>query len=363
MGTVLRRVVVPSLATVALVGALAGCGSSSDGGSGNGSTGLSGKVAAGGSSAQEKAQGAWRAGFGADNPDVTISYDPVGSGTGRENFISGAFAFAGSDSAMTDDEITQATQTCGGDPVEFPVFISPIDVVFNLSGISKLNLDADTIAKIFKGQITTWNDPAIAAQNDGVDLPNTKITPIHRSDSSGTTDNFTDYLNKAAPKVWTDEHSSDWPTAKGESAEGTTGVVGDAQNGDGTIAYADDSGVQGTNLGIVQLKVGSSYVAPSADGAAAGLTASQPMSGTPSSIIAYNINRTTTDPSTYPLFMASYEIACQKYDDQSTADIVKGFLTYMISEDGQKAAAANAFSAPLPSDIAAKELDIVNQIS
>jgi phosphate transport system substrate-binding protein len=264
---------------------------------------------------------------------------------------------------MSDDELSQAAETCGGDPIEFPVFISPIDVVFNLPGIDQLQLDAETIAKIFQGQITSWDDPAIASQNPDVDLPSTKITPIHRSESSGTTDNFTDYLAQAAPQVWTDEHSSDWPTTKGESAEGTSGVVGAAQDGKGTIAYADDSGVQGTELGIVSIKVGDSYVAPSAEGAAAGLSASKPVPGTPSSVIAYQIDRTTTDASVYPVFMASYEIACQKYDDQSTADIVKGFLTYMISGNGQKAAAANAFSAPLPAEIASKELAIVDQIS
>ena len=372
--TSLRRALGPGVAAIALAASLAACGSSSDTNSasgdsstsaatGAGASGLSGKVAAGGSSAQEKAQEAWRAGFGQANPDVTISYDPVGSGDGRANFISGAYAFAGSDSPMTDDEIKQATKTCGAAPIAFPVFISPIDVVFNLKGVKSLNLDAPTIAKIFSGQITKWNDPAITSQNKGVSLPATAISPVHRSDSSGTTDNFTDYLYAAGKGAWKTPHSSDWPTTKGETGEGTSGVVGAVQGGQGTIGYADDSGVKGTNLGVVKIKVGNTYVAPSAAGAAAGLAASKLTPGTPPTVMAYTINRTSTDPKTYPLFMASNEIACPTYKDKTTAQIVKGFLTYMISAQGQKAAAANAYSAPLPADIASKEAALVAKIS
>jgi phosphate transport system substrate-binding protein len=356
-----RGAAVATLA-LAMAGSLAACGNDDSTGSGNGSTGLSGTVAGGGSSAQETAQEAWRAGFGQDNPDVKLSYDAVGSGTGRENFISGSYKYAGTDSALTSDEISAAAKTCGGDPVQVPVFISPVDVTFNLSGVDSLNLDAATIGSIFSGDITQWNDPAIAQQNPDANLPSTKISPVHRSDSSGTTDNFTDYLYQASNGTWKTEHSSDWPTTQGESAEGTSGVIGAIQGGDGTIGYADDSAVQGTDLGVVSLKVGSEYVAPSAEGASAALAASELASGTPATVMQYDINRTTTDPSTYPLFLASYEIACQSYDDQATADIVKGFLSYMISEGGQKAAAANAFSAVLPADIASKAQTIVDKI-
>jgi len=323
---------------------------------------LSGKLAAGGSSAQQVAQQVWRAGFGQQNPNVTITYDPVGSGTGQTNFTSGAYKFAGSDAAMDAPTTAKAKSQCGGDPVEFPVYISPIDVAFNLKGVKSLNLDADTVANIFAGKITKWNDPAIAKLNSGVSLPSTAIAPVHRSDSSGTTFNFTDYLSHAAPKSWKTPASTDWPTTKGESAEGTSGVVGAAEGGNGTIAYIDDSGVHGTKLSVAKIKVGSSYVAPSAAGAAADLAVSKQITGTPSSIMTYNLNRTTTDPKNYPIFMASYEIACQSYSDSSTTAIVKAWLSYIISANGQKAAAANAYSAPLPSAVAAKEQAIIDQM-
>lgn len=323
---------------------------------------LSGKVAAGGSSAQQVAQQVWRTAFSQTNPNVTITYDPVGSGTGLTNFTSGAYKFAGSDLPMDAPTTAQAKSQCGGDAVEFPVYISPIAVAYHLNGVTSLNLDADTVAKIFDGNITKWNDPAIAHLNPGAHLPDVNITAIHRSDSSGTTWNFTDYLHKAAPSAWTHAANTDWPTTKGESAMGTSGVAGAAEGGNGTIAYIDDSGVHGTKLSVAKIKVGSHFVTLSAAGAAAALESSPQVSGTPATILTFNLNRTTTNPSMYPIFMASNAVACASYSDASTTAIMKAWLTYVISADGQKAAAANAFSAPLPASVAAKELAIVNMM-
>lgn len=366
--THLRRAFVPGVAAIALAASLAACGSGSDSkgsDASQGASGLSGKVAAGGSSAQETAQESWRSGFGANNSGVTISYDPVGSGDGRSNFISGAYAFAGSDSAFKPDELASAKKKCGGDIIEVPAFVSPIDIFYNLPGVKDLQLSPATVAGIFAGKITKWNDPAIAKDNPGAKLPADAITTVHRSDSSGTTDNFTDWLNKNAPSVWKTEHDSDWPTSVkgGEPAEKTSGVTDKVSSTKDAIGYADDSGVQGLKgVGIAKIKVGSSYVAPSADGAAAALAASKPTAGTPSTVITYDIDRKLTDPKTYPLFLVSYLAACPTYKDANTGKIVKGFLTYAVSEQGQKAAAANAFSAPLPAEISKKATDAINTI-
>ncbi|MBZ5738468.1 phosphate ABC transporter substrate-binding protein PstS [Nocardioides mangrovi] len=363
--TSIRRAVVPGIAVLAL--ALTGCGAgnednASDGG-GSSSSGLSGEVAGGGSSAQDSAQQAWRAAFQGDNPDVTITYDPVGSGAGRESFESGAFLFAGSDSYITDDEgeLSKAKEQCGADPIEVPAYISPIAVVFNLSGVDSVNLDAKTISEIFAGKITAWNDPAIAALNDGVDLPDTKITPVHRSDDSGTTHNFTDYLSKAGDGAWTDEPSDTWPIKGGESAEGTSGVIAAVKGGDGTIGYADES--QAGGLGQAALKVGSEFNAPSAEGAAKTLEVSQPADTASDSMLAYDIDRTTTESGAYPLILTSYLLACPTYDSAGTADIVKSFLTYIVSSDGQQAAASAAGSAPLPDSVSQKATDALSVIA
>jgi phosphate transport system substrate-binding protein len=367
------RGIVPGMAVLAL--ALTGCGagnesraatatgSSSSPASGSAS-GLSGNLAGGGSSAQDSAQQAWRAGFQSANPDATITYDPVGSGGGRESFISGAYAFAGSDSYLSDTEgeLAKAKKTCSNeDPIEVPAYVSPIAVVFNLPGVQKLELDAPTIAKIFAGKITKWDDPAIAQQNSGVKLPSTAISPVHRSDDSGTTANFTDYLDKAGQGAWTNPSDGVWPLKGGESADGTSGMVAAVKGGQGTIGYADDS--QATGLGKVSIKVGSAYVAPSAAGAAKALAVSKPVSGRAAVDMAMDIDRTTTEPGAYPLLLASYLIACQHYSDADTAKLVNGFLSYIVSDAGQQAAAQQAGSAPLDPQLAGKAQQVVGAIS
>src|SRR3954465_11385828 len=175
--------------------ALAACGASNEAssgsGSGSGSSGnaaqLSGSLNGAGSSAQQAAMQGWSAGFNKEQPNVTVNYDPVGSGGGRTQFIAGGVDFAGSDAALkTDPEVPDAQKRCGGDIFELPDYISAIAVAYNLPSVKTLNLAPDTIAKIFNSSITTWNDPAIAADNPGVTLPSTQITPVHRSDNSGT---------------------------------------------------------------------------------------------------------------------------------------------------------------------------------
>ena len=367
----IRRAVVPGVAVLAL--ALTGCGaaneddttaSGSDSSSAAAGSDLSGTLAGGGASSQDSAQQAWRAGFQSENSGVTITYDPVGSGGGRESFISKAYSFAGSDSYLSDDEgeLSAATERCGGeDPIEVPAYVSPIAIVFNLPGIDSLNLDAATLAGIFDGKITTWNDPAIAASNEGVDLPDTAISPVHRSDDSGTTQNFTDYLSKAADGAWSHDADGVWPIKGGEAAEGTSGMVAAVKGGEGTIGYADES--QAGGLGLVSVKVGSEYVAPSAEGAAKALAVSKPVEGRASVDMAMEIDRTTTESGAYPVLLASYLIACQHYDDANEAELVKGFLSYIVSDAGQQAAAQQAGSAPLDADLAAKAAEVVGAIS
>ena len=262
-------------------------------GSSTGGESLSGTLNGGGASSQESAQGAWRAGFQSANSGVTVNYDPVGSGTGRENFISGAYAFAGSDSALSTDEgeLDAANERCGGDVIEVPAYVSPIAVIYNLPGVEGLQLDAATIAQIFDGQITTWDDPAIADQNPDLDLPSTDITPVHRQDDSGTTDNFTDYLSQAGGGSWSYDPDGVWPIQGGEAAEGTSGLVAAVKAGEGTIGYADES--QAGGLGFVSLKVGEEYVAPSAEAAAKVVAISPRAEGRGANDMAIEVDRTT----------------------------------------------------------------------
>jgi phosphate transport system substrate-binding protein len=346
-----------AVVSAALAGtlSLAACGASNEGGSGTdagGSTAeqLSGDLVGAGSSAQQAAMQAWQAGFNAEQPGVNFSYDPVGSGGGREQFLAGGVDFAGSDAALSDEELTTAEDRCGtGGVFELPNYISAIAVVYNLEGVDELNLTPATIAGIFSGTITTWNDPAIAADNPGAQLPSTPITPVHRADKSGTTKNFTDYLAKAAGDVWTAGAVEEWPTPGGEAANGTSGVISAVGGGQGTIGYADES--QAGELGVADVKVGEEFVAPSPEAAAAVVANSERIEGRGDYDFAISVNRTTTSAEEYPIVLVSYHIGCVQYDDQAKADAVKAFEAYVISEKGQSAAAEAAGSSPTSSKL------------
>jgi phosphate transport system substrate-binding protein len=363
------------LLAFAVCGALAlgaaACGSDDNkdnsGGGGGGSSGLSGEIAGAGSSAQQAAQEAWIAKFQEANSGVTISYDPVGSGAGREQFISGGSVFAGSDSPYSTDanELGTAKDRCaksGGKLVQVPDYISPIAIVYNLSGVDNLQLSPDTIAGIFAQKIKNWNDPAIKADNPGVDLPDTKVTPVNRSDKSGTTKNFTDYMSKTAPKVWTSEPDDVWPLKGGEAAAQTSGEVEAVGQGDGAIGYADES--QAGDLGVAKIKVGGAWVKPSADGAAkvVELSPIDKKASDSKTVFAYSIDRTTTEAGTYPLTLVSYLSGCTKYDSAGTTNIVKGYFKYVIGSEGQQAAAQNAGSAPLTAKLTQQIQPAVNAI-
>lgn len=359
-----RRLVLPTIAALALGAALTGCGAAneSSGSSSSSGSGLSGQLSGAGSSAQEAAMDAWRSKFQSANSGVTVNYNPAGSGAGVESFNSGGVDFAGSDSPLsTSGEVAAAKKRCGADAIEVPDYISPIALVYNLDGVDSLQLSPKTAADIFSGKVKTWNDAEIKADNPDAKLPSTRIAPVHRSDESGTTDNFTDYLQKASKGAWKFEHGKTWPIKSGEGAKGTSGVVAAVGNASGSIGYADDS--QAGSLSKASIKVGSDYVAPSAEGAAKTLDASPLEDGRPASDIAVNIDRATTESGAYPLLLTSYLIACPTYKDSGTADKVKGFLSYIVSSDGQTAAGKSAGSAPLPTKLASKVQGIIDGIS
>ncbi|MGD9695518.1 MAG: phosphate ABC transporter substrate-binding protein PstS [Thermoleophilia bacterium] len=366
-----RRLALILASGVLVAGSLgaAGCGGDDDSGSSsNGSStpagaGVSGEIVGAGASSQGAAQEAWAAGFQNANSGATIAYDPVGSGGGREQFIAGGVDFAGSDSALKDDELTGAQKRCGGPDnlIEIPAYVSPIAIAYNLPGVDGLQLAPATIAKIFKGDITKWNDPAIAADNPDADLPDTNITTVHRSDESGTTDNFTQYLAAAAPGVWKDEPDSVWPISGGEAAQGTSGVVGAIGAGEGTIGYADESQVG--DLGVVAVKVGANYATPSAEAAAAILDESPESDDPGQYVFTYDLKRDTTAEGTYPVVLVSYILACTEYGSAQKAAGVKAYLGYITSAAGQQAAAEAAGSAPLSDALTAKITPAIAAIS
>jgi phosphate transport system substrate-binding protein len=359
--TAFRRIAAPGVVVIALSLAASACGAGNETGSTSG-TSLSGTLKGAGSSAQESAMDAWRAGFQRANSGVTVNYDPSGSGAGVEQFTAGAIDFAGSDAALdpAKGEVDAAKERCGANAIEVPDYVSPIAVVFNLDGVDKLNLSARTIGQIFDGKIAKWDDAAIRAENPDAKLPATAITPVHRSDESGTTKNFTDYLEKAGEGGWPHEADKVWPVKSGEAANGTSGVIAAVKSGAGSIGYADESQVG--DLSVVSVKVGDAYVAPSADGAAKALDASPVDDTRTEGDLAIKVDRSTTAAGAYPLMLVSYLIACPTYD-AAKADLVKSFLTRVVSAEGQQEAADNAGSAPLPASLQEKARAIVDSIS
>jgi phosphate transport system substrate-binding protein len=339
---------------------LAGCASNEAAADGGGTTGspsaasLKGTINGIGSSAQGTAQQSWIAGIQSANPQLNINYDPQGSGAGRKSFISGAADFAGSDAALKDEELAGTFALCadGTKAIDLPVYISPIAVAYNVDGVTDLKLDAPTIAGIFSGAIKKWNDPKIAALNSGAALPDAAIVVVHRSDDSGTTQNFTEYLAANAGDAWSEKPSQTFPFQVGDAAKGTSGVAEATKSAKNSITYIDESGAAG--LSIAELKVGEQFVKISAEGAAAVVADSPIATGRAENDLAITIDRTDTQANAWPLVLVSYIIACQQYQDADKAALVSSYVQYIASDAAQQAAAQQAGSAPLSAELSAK---------
>lgn len=354
---------IAALSGIVMLASVAACGdntaattdNSSSSDSTSKSTPISGNFSGAGASSQQAAVEAWIAGFQGTNPEAKIAYNPSGSGAGVQTFLTGATAWAGSDKALADDEVEQSKSVCTeGTAFDVPVYISPIAVVFNLKGVSDagkhINMDAATIAKIFDGKITKWNDPAIADQNKDLKLPDTAITVVHRSDKSGTTQNFISYFKDVTPDNWTYDLSENWPNEVGQGAKGTSGVISTVKQADGTIGYADFSQVG--DLGTVAVKVGDKYNEISVEAGSKVIGDSkQDDTVKGDNRIVIKINHATEAEGAYPIVLVSYDIVCPAYKDTKQAEFAKAWLTYVTSDEGQKAAQDAAGTAPLPSSL------------
>lgn len=329
---------------------------------------LSGTITAGGSSAQANAQAAWTSAITSSAvgaTGLTINYDKSqGSGGGVTNFLSGAYDFAGSDAPLKPEQTTAAQNTCGPDgAVNLPIYLDGVAIIYNLPGTTNLKLSGSTIAKIFNLKITDWSDPAITKDNGGTALPAGAITTVARSDGSGTTQNFTNYLAGTQAADWPYPASNAWPVAGNVSKQqGGSGVVNAVKAGTGTIGYADNSAIG--SLTAAQVGVGSKFVAYSAKGVSnafgvAGTSASNGVAGDLSQKIDYS-KLTGTD--IYPIPLLSYAIMCKTFKSADQAKLVKGYMSFIVSDLGQQVAAKNAGSAPLPKSVVAKITDTLATI-
>lgn len=310
-----------------------------------------GSLSGAGSSAQENAMTTWIAGYQTNCDDAQVYYDSIGSGGGRSQFIDGAVAFAGSDAAMKPEENADAQERCSGsDTVNLPAYVVAIAVVFNLEGIDSLNLTPEAIAGIFNQQITRWDDEAIAEANPGLDLPDMAITPVTRSDDSGTTQNFTAYLAATGGEAWPHEPSGQWPITPAEAAQGNSGIADTVESAPGTVGYVEVSHVHG--MSTASVGVGEDFVEISPEAAARVVADSPRRADNPSEYdLAIDLDFGTTAADTYPIVLVTYQVACLEYEDAAQAERLRSFLRYVVSPEGQEAASEETGSAPISDEM------------
>ena len=264
----IARITKTTTVGVALAVALAACGSEGSDSSGTPTSGggpkLSATLNASGSTFQKNLEENAIAAFTQANSGVTINYAGGGSSKGKQDLADKLVDFAGTDSPVKPEDLGKFK---GAELLYFPIAAAPISVVYNLDGVTGLKLSGDTIAKIFQGDVTTWNDPAIAAENAGVTLPDTKITIVHRSDGSGTTNNFAKFLVKAAEGTWKLDKGDTltWPK-NSVGAEKNTGVANAVSQTKGAIGYVDFADAKKGGLAMASVKnAAGEFVAPTLD--------------------------------------------------------------------------------------------------
>ncbi|MGW6378753.1 phosphate ABC transporter substrate-binding protein PstS [Rhodococcus sp. NPDC055112] len=312
-------------------------------------------LSAAGSSAQKNAMDAFTSTYIAVCKDkgktVNLAYNPSGSGDGRTQFIAKQIDFAGSDSAIKAEQAAAAKERCAGnDAWNLPLVFGPVALAYNLDGVDNLTLNGEVIAKIFNGGIKKWNDPAIAALNSGATLPDQDITVIVRSDSSGTTDNFQQYLTTASKGAWTQGAGSDFKGGIGEGAKGSAGVAQAVAGAPGSITYVEKSFADQNKLKAAQIDSGAGAVALTEDSASKAIEgAAFKTEGVGDLTLDLNSIYGTNEAGAYPLVLATYEIVCSKGYDADTSAAVKSFLTSAANE-GQSELSAQGY-VPLPATV------------
>ncbi|WP_030906884.1 phosphate ABC transporter substrate-binding protein PstS [Streptomyces sp. NRRL F-5126] len=322
----------------------------------------SGNLLASGSTAQQNAMDQWVKAFTQSCSGIQINYKGIGSGAGVQQFLQGQTAFAGSDSALKPEQIAQSKKMCtGGQAIDLPMVGGPISVVYNVPGVDNLTLDAKTMAQIFDSKITKWNDPAIAKLNPGAKLPATAIQPFHRSDDSGTTDNFTKYLIAAAGSDWPYSGGQTWQAKGGQSAQGSANVTAQVKQTTGAIGYTELSYANASKLSTVDLDTGAAQPVKISSDAASKAIADAKVVGT-NGDLALKINYTTKADGAWPITLVTNEIVCDKGNKSATLDATKSFLTYIASADAQKQITSLGY-APLPENIASQVRTAIKSLS
>lgn len=329
--------------------AFAGCG---PGGNGSGSVSLQGAGATFPNPLYQK----WLSEYGRAHSNVRIDYQSIGSGGGIKQLKEQTVDFGASDAPMKDEDLKSAP----GEILHIPTVLGAVVITYNLQGVSQpLRFSPEALADIFLGKIKKWNDPKIAADNPGVTLPTTDITVVHRSDGSGTSAVFTDYLSKVSSE-WKEKVGSgtspNWPTGIG--GKGNEGVTGQVKNTPNTIGYVELAYAVQNKLPVAQIKnAGGNFITPSIDTVTAAASASA--ANTPDDLRVSITNAAGTDA--YPISSYTYIIVYKDQKDAAKGKALVDFLWWGI-HDGENYAKELQY-APLPADIVKRAEAKINSVT
>jgi len=353
------------LVTSALVPS--GCGSDknarSTSASANVSCGGKKTLKASGSTAQANAMTRFVKAFEQACPGQVLNYTANGSGAGISEFTGNQTDFGGSDSPLIPKEYAAAQQRCGSPAWNLPVVFGPIAITYNVNGLTSLILDGPTAAKIFNGGVTTWNDPAIQALNPGVTVPAEPIHVAFRSDLSGTSDNFQKYLDTAGNGAWGKGAGKQFSGGVGEGAMGNDGTAAAVKRTEGAITYNEWSCAQAQHLDMAKIitSAGPDPVAISADSVAKTIASAGIVNQSNDLVLDTISFYRPSQPGSYPIVLATYEIVCSKYPDPQVGMAVKAFLQSTIGT-GQNGLADNGYI-PIPDAFKSRLSTAVNAIA
>ena len=323
------------------------------------------KLKGSGAAAQENAMDQFVYAYVHACPGYTLDYNANGSGAGVTDFLNNVSDLAGSGDALdpSKGQVDRATQRCGSAAWDLPTVFEPIAITYHLSGVSQLSLDAPTVAKIFNGSITRWDDPAIKALNQGANLPSVPIHVFFRSDQSGDTSNFQQYLVAASNGVWGKGAGQTFTGGVGEGGAGDDGTSAQVQSTDGSITYNEWSFAVGKQLNMVQVVTPASPEPVSITTDTVSKTiAGATFKGQGNDLVVDTSSfYKPTQPGAYPIVEPTYEVVCSKYPDSATGAAVKAFLQAAIGP-GQVGLDQYG-SVPLPSAFQSKIAAAVNAIS
>ncbi len=366
-----------STASVLAIAAFTACGSDNNttvasstiaGGDGGPTVECGGKksLKSSGSSAQANAVTRFVTAYEAACPGYTLNYTSSGSGAGVSEFLGGQTDIGGTDSPLNVDkgQVEKAKARCGGaDAWNLPVVFGPIAITYNVAGVDSLVLDGPTAAKIFSGAVSSWDAPEIAALNAGTSLPAEPIVVIFRSDESGTTDNFQQYLAAASDGAWEKGTGKTFNGGTGEGAKGNEGTSAAITTTPGSITYNEWSFAKNQGLSIAEIvtSAGPDPVALSVESVGKSIDGVKIKGQGNDLVLDTTSFYQPTETGAYPIVLATYSVVCSKYPDADVAPATRAFLTAAIGK-GQEGLTDNGYI-PVPDSFKGKLATAINAIS